>query len=266
MALKRERNENFLTLKRALLHGGFSAVFFISVGFGCSSVPFSEPPETMDSVAPPSDSIPEPVTLALPHPEDASISSLESLFAAKSSPLWDTAVALQCEQPIEALRQRAGSHGELESGMSEFIRKDPVMYHWCFYGKLLDLERSLSKEVFILEKQALVLKTFKLIAPISRAFMRETTDARYYRYSIRRYQELTERVFFRKLEVLPEVTERLVNLHQLPNREAPAAGTKTPTIPKHSDQGGSPEKPSAVAQPGPDPWKELDRYPAEESD
>ena len=211
--------------------------------------------------------IPVPKALQLEHPEDFSISRLEELFGKKSTPLWTKETLGKCVRPITELQSKVHSYAELENGFRELVRTDPVLFHWCFYGTLLDLEKALSEESFILEKQSMVLRAFKVLAPISKAFLNETSDSRYYRYSIRRYQELTERVFFRKVEVLSEVTEKLVNLHHwpAPDRQPSSAEVKSGDTEISVLKKNGVEPPEMLETPrSDDPWSELDRYPAEE--
>ena len=283
-----------MTLGRKSFVATLSFAFAAALLSGCASLSFSDPAETLDAH---NDSAPivNSGAVGLKHPDDPSISSLEGLFAEKTSPLWSKETSDKCSEPLRAIHDRTESVGELENGLTELVAANPAFFHWCFYGKLLELEQSLAQETFVLDRQALVVRTFKYLAPLSKAFLRVTLDSRYYRYSIRRYQELAERVFFRKIEVLPEVTERLLRQAQAENanraavetdvlkrrnvsvERAPASAPAAVGVPESVPAVAAPVAPVAVAPAKPkakaatpsatldDPWKELDRYPAQEN-
>ena len=99
---------------------------------------------------------------------------------------------------------------ELIEGARELVRRDPVKYHWCFYGKILELENSLKSESYLDEKQKSVLDVYGSLTPMGRAFMQEYHDSRYMRWGVKHYRQISEWVFYRKVELTPQATSELV--------------------------------------------------------
>ena len=54
------------------------------------------------------------------------------------------------------------------------MQGEPVKYHWCFYGKLLELEEKLKTEPYVDVRQDRVLKTYQFLVPIAKAFAEES--------------------------------------------------------------------------------------------
>jgi len=86
-----------------------------------------------------------------------------------------------------------------------------VTQHWCFYGKILELEQKLKEPERLLKgRQELVLDTFGYLTPVARAFHDEMNDSRYWRWAIQRYRWVSDRVFFQRVEPSAETTSVLV--------------------------------------------------------
>lgn len=239
----------------------FWVLLFLVGASSCSTMTFEPAERLPPEKETPSEKIVSSEAINLQHPEDASLSALENLFAKKSVPNWSKETNEKCEEPILTLKDKSRSLEEFHQGVKELIHQNPSLFHWCFYGKILELEKQLNAEVFILEKQNLFINTFKFLAPLSKAFLSETLDSRYYRYSIARYQQLSERLFFKKVEVQPEVTERLIQVHQSESsNRAPANldASQESVLKKH--QIPLTKDPIKTME---DPWKVLDQKPEE---
>jgi len=139
-----------------------------------------------------------PDYVKVPHPEGLDIGDLVAIFTDSSAPSPDTLKT--CDADFAKLRTMTNSTDELSQGAREFVRIEPVKYHWCFYGKLYQLEEQLAQDAYIDEKQKHVLDAYIFLTPISRAFMAEYKDSRYLRWAAFRYRSLSEHVFYRKMD------------------------------------------------------------------
>jgi len=151
---------------------------------------------------------PEPPGYAkVPHPSGLDSGDLIAMFAEKGSPALDSIKG--CESDYFQLRTKTISVDELAQGSREFVKFDPEKYHWCFYGKLMELDQQLQADTYIDERQKHVVETYLFLTPIARAFMEEYHDSRYMRWAVTRYRRLSDPVFYRKLELTPKATEEL---------------------------------------------------------
>jgi hypothetical protein len=153
---------------------------------------------------------PEPPKFTyVPHPEGLDLGDIRAIFHDQSAP---TPEALKdCDADFNKLHSLTQSKVELEQGALEFVSRDPVKYHWCFYSKLLGMEDELKKAAYLDERQNLVIRDYQFLAPIARAFMAVYKDSRYLRWAIARYSRLSEFVFYRKVEMTPQTTADLMN-------------------------------------------------------
>lgn len=151
-----------------------------------------------------------PEYVKVPHPGGFDVSDVTSLFVDPTAP---KAEALQdCDASYKKLRTLTQSDDEIRQGTRELIKQDPVSYHWCFYGKIVELETAMKKLEYVDQKQKKVLDTYAFLVPVARGFMSEYRDSRYMRWAIRHYKHLSEWVFYRKLEQNPGMTKELVQV------------------------------------------------------
>jgi hypothetical protein len=148
-----------------------------------------------------------PDYVKVPHPEGTDLGDLMAVFTDRNAP--DPASLKGCDADFRKLAKLTASREENEQGVRELVRRDPVKYHWCFYGKLLELEQGLQAEAYIDEKQKSVLDVYAFASPVARAFNDEFRDSRYLRWAISRYRRLSEYVFYRKLELSPQMAQEL---------------------------------------------------------
>ena len=87
---------------------------------------------------------------------------------------------------------------------------DPVRYHWSYYHTVLNIEESLQSEFYVDVRQKKVLEGYAFLVPIARAFSAEFHDSRYLRLATRHYRRLSENIFYRKLDLTPQMTSELV--------------------------------------------------------
>ncbi|MGK5087281.1 hypothetical protein WDW86_06960 [Bdellovibrionota bacterium FG-2] len=165
-----------------------------------------------------------PPYLKVPHPAGYDLGDLRAIFQEKDAP---TAESLKdCDADYMKLRTLTVSEEEREVGARELIKQDPVRLHWCFFSKLLAIEDTIvSPKSFIDERQKKVLETYLFLVPISKAFMAEYKDSRYYRWSIRYYRRISETVFFKRVEISAPVTAELVEAatpNGFPKEERPS--------------------------------------------
>jgi hypothetical protein len=149
-----------------------------------------------------------PPYVQVPHPTGYTLSDLRAIFLAPDSPKAEQ--IKDCDSDFKKLRELTQAKAERVQGARELVRKDPVKYHWCFYGKIAQLEDSLKNENYLDEKQKAVLDTYASLTPIARAFMQEYHDSRYMRWGVRHYRQISEWVFYRKVEMTPQATSELV--------------------------------------------------------
>ena len=151
---------------------------------------------------------PPPYT-QVPHPHGTDLADLRALFYDPTAPKMPD-FALNCDQGFRKLIGVTQSIDELQQGIRELIRSNPVHFHWCFYSQLLILEEGLKKETYVDEKQKQVLDNFQFLSTIARAFSMEFHDSRYLRYAVVYYKKMSEWVFFRRLDLTPAGTAELV--------------------------------------------------------
>lgn len=188
------------TPEKASGHYRAIAACFVGAALaGCSTV--ETPPDA--PIAPPA-----PI-LSMPHPAGADLADIRDLFYDKQAPVLDSLKF--CDADFRKLQAATQSRDVLAEGMRELVRKDPAHYHWCFYSQILSMENALKGELYVDERQKLVLDTFEFLTPVARVFLTDYRDSRYLRWAIYRYQKLSEWVFFRRVEASPKETEELVN-------------------------------------------------------
>ncbi len=153
-----------------------------------------------------------PAYLKVPHPNGFDISDLKAVMAHKDAPKTETIKT--CDSYFHKLMKDVRSEDERERGVLELLRTDPVSYHWCFYGKVLDLEESMQTSTYLDERQRNVLTTYSFLAPVAKAFRKVYQDSRYLRWAVMHYKRISKHIFFRNLELSPEGTLELV---QIPN-------------------------------------------------
>lgn len=157
---------------------------------------------------PPAAQVPE--YLHAPHPAGFDLFDLRSLLLDKQAPKDENHLA--CEEKVKKLKSLTLSQEEFRQGVRELVRASPVYYHWCFYGKLVLLEDQIKVDKYLDEKQKLILDVYGIVVPIARGFLLEFKDSRYLRWAVRHYRQLSETVFFRKLDVSPQMTQELVDV------------------------------------------------------
>ena len=141
-----------------------------------------------------------PTYIQVPHPSGLDSGDLVAIFAEKGAPSPDE--FKDCEADFKALRSKTQSQDELLQGAREFVRRDPVRYHWCFYSRLYDLDTKLKTADYLDEKQKLLLDRYLFLTPIARAFQVEYNESRYLRWAVSRYRQMSETVFSGKLNCL----------------------------------------------------------------
>jgi hypothetical protein len=191
---------------------------------------------------------PAPDYVKVPHPEGMDLGDLMAVFTERDAPAPES--LKDCDADWKKLSGLTRSRDERAMGLRELVRRDPVKYHWCFYGKLLELERSLQAEAYIDEKQKQVLATFSFATPVAHAFNDEFRDSRYLRWAIARYRRLSEYVFYRKLELTPLMASELGGTMNpwgmlRPQKDTPASILEKYGMlkPPHTDEQGRPAGP-----------------------
>ena len=186
--------------------------------------PSPPPPASGDSKNP------IPALVGIPHPAGSDLGDVERLFLEKHAP--DRETLKDCDQSFKKLTAATQSKEEIEEGAHELVRTDPVLFHWCFFSKILDLEKLLKKDAYLDERQKTVLETFAFLSPIAQGYRIEFRDSRYLRWAVSHYRKLSETVFFRRVELNPEMTSTLVQAENpFEGWRAPAA--KNPILEKY---------------------------------
>jgi hypothetical protein len=136
------------------------------------------------------------------------MADVQAIFHSKQAPSMDS--LKQCDETVEKLREKTVSLEEFRVGVQELVRTDPVGIHWCFYGKILELEKILKEDTFVDEKQKHVLAVYSFLVPVAKGYLAEFKDSRYLRWAISYYTKLSEWVFYRRVETGPAMTQELV--------------------------------------------------------
>jgi outer membrane biosynthesis protein TonB len=198
---------------------GLTALFVVYLAGieGCSTAQKNPDVEPTPIVSPTVIPTPTPTPTPTPpeytkvvHPERIEITELSRVFLDAHAPKAED-FAEQCTSDFYKLSSIVGVKEEFNQAVRELVRNDPTHYHWCFYARFLNLEKRLTNDTYIDEKQKWVLNEFDFLVPISKAFMAEYHESRYFRWVVLRYQTLSELLFFRKLELTPLGTSELVN-------------------------------------------------------
>jgi hypothetical protein len=184
-----------------LISGTLAAwIFGFGGAGGCTTAEVAPQPAPVSMLPPP--------YVQVPHPAGYDLADLRAIFTDRTAPKPDDLKG--CEEDLKKLKTLTQSDDEITQGTRELIRRDPVRYHWCFYGKILQLEADLKSESYLDERQKKVLDTYGFLTPVGRAFIQEYHDSRYMRWAVRHYKQISEWVFYRKLELTPQATSDLV--------------------------------------------------------
>lgn len=146
----------------------------------------------------------------VPHPLGLQVGDVLGLFATPGAPKRDSDEMKTCSSDYADLEKKTKSRDELKQGLLELVRKEPIRYHWCFYGKVLELEDRLRKADMLDERQRAVVESYRFLAPLSRVFYREYRDSRYLRWAVSFYRRASELAFYRRVETSPGLTQELV--------------------------------------------------------
>ena len=182
----------------------------ISLALAVSSCAVLKP-----NVIEPAAEAPEPISTVpgyagVPHPLGIQVGDALALFAAPGAPKRESEEMKSCSDDYLSLAKKTKSRDELKQGLLELVRKEPIRYHWCFYGKILELEDSLRKAQLLDERQRAVVEAYRFLAPLSRVFYREYHDSRYLRWAVSYYRHASELAFYRRVESSPGLTQELV--------------------------------------------------------
>lgn len=179
------------------------AVVTAALGFfwGCSTTELK--PEPVPAAQPPE-------YVKVPQPAGFDIGDVQGLFVDRTA-LGEEAIKV-CDSDYRKLRGLTQSEDELRKGATELVKQDPVFYHWCFYGKILELEAAIKSLNYVDERQKKVIEVYSFIVPVARGFMSQYSDSRYLRWAIRHYRHLSTVVFYQKLTQTPEMTAQLVEV------------------------------------------------------
>lgn len=181
-----------------------------------------------------------PPYVKVPHPAGSELTEVVALFIDPTAPRLGS--LFDCDGDFRRLRERTASLDEVKRGARELVRRDPVFYHWCFYGKIVQLENSLKDTPYVDERQKKVVDAYAFLAPVARGFLTEFQDSRYLRWAIRHYRRLNEWVFFRKLNQTEKTTQELVeatNPFGLYKEASPEEGSVLEKYHVLSPQGGA---------------------------
>ena len=173
---------------------------------------------------------------------------IAALFLDKEAP--DKIAFLgSCDSDSKKLSQVTASKDELRVGLEEFMQKNPEKYHWCFYGKILELEGIVKDLSFIDQRQKAILNAFEFLAPVARSFSTNYSDSRYLRVAVEKYKRLSQFYFFRRLELSLQGMEELAKPEN-PFHEGKVYPQRGSVLEKYNLV---PESPVPRASPSPSP-------------
>lgn len=184
-------------LSRLFAVGTLTAAWMLGLG-GCSSPQVIAPLPTLPEV---------PKYVGVPHPAGLSLSDLRAIFLGAGAPSLESLKT--CDAEYLSLKAKTEIPEELRQGARELVQLDPEKYHWCFYSKIIQLEDGLKGDDYLDNRQKSVIDTYLFLTPIARAFLSEYQDTRYWRWAIARYRQLSEILFYRKVEPTQEVNADL---------------------------------------------------------
>jgi len=177
---------------------------FVMVLASCASEPLQPMPV-----------LPEvPHFVGLPHPKGVTRSELNGIFRLPEAP--KESELAQCDGTYRDLKSKTQVPDEIRRGVREWVLKDPVGVHWCFYWKLHELESSVAVPKLISERQKLLIETYAFLAPVSLSFKTDFSDSRYVRYAIFHYRKYSQWYFYRNLDVTPEAKSDLLSQIETP--------------------------------------------------
>ncbi len=142
------------------------------------------------------------------HPVGNDIGDVIVIFYKPESP--DRKTLTDCDKDFRDLLSKTQVAEEIKQAANEFVKEDPVSYHWCFYSKVLDVEEGVQKQPFLFERQKVVVEGYEFITPIAKAFYREYRDSRYWRWAIEYYKHLSEFVFDERVNTTETTKQELV--------------------------------------------------------
>ncbi|MBC7690417.1 MAG: hypothetical protein H7222_01500 [Methylotenera sp.] len=199
-----------------------AAISFILLFDGCSTTQVEPLPEFPAELPP---------YVQVPHPPGLDLGDVRGLFAEKGAP--DRAAYAGCDQDFLRLREKTQSKIEIDRGIRELVKRDPVKYHWCFYSKVLDLEDQLAHDIFIEDRQKAVVDHYIFLTPVARSFMNEFRDSRYLRWAVTRYRRVSEFVFYRKVEATPQLSSELIRVSNPFSDVRPSLDTEASILEKY---------------------------------
>lgn len=153
-----------------------------------------------------------PEYVKVPHPINFELSSLKAIFYHQLAPQEvQGSFSEKCDEDFQKLAQVSSSREERAKAATELVTIDPEKMHWCFYSKISALQDQLQSDTTWSQRQKNVFETFEFIAPIANAFQESFHDSRYLRWAGQYYSKISEWVFFRKVQPLPDSTLSLVS-------------------------------------------------------
>ncbi len=150
-----------------------------------------------------------PEYIQVPHPAGMDLGDISALFLDEKAPK-DVEFSKDCDANFRKIQSLTLSFQERIEGVRELVRRNPIYYHWCFYSKVLELEKKMNSEAFVDEKQKEILTIYEFLTPVARSFLSDFHDSRYLRWAVNRYQQLSDWIFCRKLELNPSGTMDMV--------------------------------------------------------
>jgi len=187
-------------LTQWIIYGALMTGWMTGIG-GCSTTELNPP------APPPAE--PPPYVL-VPHPAGTDLGDLRGMMLSPETPSQESLKT--CDADFMKLRLLTVSEEERRQGARELVKRNPVEYHWCYYGKLLELEGILKSSSAIDERQKKTIEAYQFLVPVARGFLSEFHDSRYLRFAMAHYKRISEWVFFRRLELTPAATSELVQV------------------------------------------------------
>ncbi|HAR43921.1 MAG TPA: hypothetical protein DCS07_15015 [Bdellovibrionales bacterium] len=151
-----------------------------------------------------------PPYVQVPHPVGTDLGDLRGIMLVPDAPTPES--LKKCDADFAKIRSLTTSEDERRQAARELVKRDPVGYHWCYYGKLLELLETLKTSSYIDERQKKAIDTYLFLVPVARGFLAEYHDSRYLRWAIVHYRRISEWVFFRRMDLSPEGTSELVQV------------------------------------------------------
>ena len=152
-----------------------------------------------------------------PHPKQATAWETRKLLLTSKLPATESLNS--CQEELRSLASEAGSEEDmvrLQEAVASAARRNPQLYHWCFYRIVTLIDWSLDKDEGVLPRDKIprFFSRMKGLWALARALDDIYRTRLYFSYLRIRYMQISKDYFGRSLDV---ITEPLGSAHKNEN-------------------------------------------------